>query len=97
MAVVGMIAGVGGAALLFYCVNVFIEGMPQRLSEGVIPYIFVLPSFALLGLVLVYPTLQTINYSFANQDSTAYVGSTTTWRSSAAASSGSRSPTTRCG
>ncbi|UFU02933.1 sugar ABC transporter permease [Ruania suaedae] len=74
MAVIGMLAGVGGAALLFFFVNVFIEGLPQRFSEGVIPYVFVFPSFFLLGLVLVYPTLQTINYSFANQDSTAYVG-----------------------
>ena len=29
---------------------------------------------ALLGLMLLYPTVQTINYSFANRDATEYVG-----------------------
>lgn len=74
MALVGMIVGLGGAALLFYFINVVIESLPQRLSQGVIPYAFVLPAFALIGLMLLYPTIQTINYSFANNDSTAYVG-----------------------
>lgn len=74
MAVAGMIAGLGGAALLFYFLNVFIESLPQRLSQGLIPYAFVLPAFALIGLMLLFPTVQTINYSFANDRSTAYVG-----------------------
>jgi len=74
MAVVGIIAGLGGAALLFYCVNVFVEALPQRFSQGLIPYAYVLPALALIALMLVYPTVQTINYSFANDDSTAYVG-----------------------
>lgn len=74
MAVVGMIAGLGGAALLFYFINVFIESLPQRLSQGLIPYAFVLPALGLIGLMLIYPTVQTINYSFANNDSTRYVG-----------------------
>lgn len=74
MALVGMVAGLGGAALLFYFVNVFIESLPQRLSQGLIPYAFVLPAFALIGLMLLYPTVQTVNYSFANNTSTAYVG-----------------------
>jgi len=74
MAVVGMIAGLGGAALLFYFLNVFIESLPQRLAQGLIPYAFVVPAFALIGLMLLYPTVQTINYSFANDRSTAYVG-----------------------
>ena len=39
LAVVG---GVGGAALLFYFLNMFVEGLPNRLSGGVIPYAFLL-------------------------------------------------------
>ena len=74
MALVGMVAGLGGAALLFYFINVTIESLPQRLSQGLIPYAFVLPAFGLIGLMLLYPTIQTINYSFANNDSTRYVG-----------------------
>ncbi len=75
--VIGLLAivgGVGGAAALFYFLNMFVEGLPRRLSEGLIPYAFVLPGLALVGLMLIYPTFQTMNYSFANSDSTAYVG-----------------------
>jgi alpha-glucoside transport system permease protein len=74
IAVVALIAGVGGAALLFWFLNMFVESLPQRFSLAVIPYAFLLPAFGLVSLVLLYPTLQTINYSFANSDSTAYVG-----------------------
>jgi alpha-glucoside transport system permease protein len=74
MAVVGMVAGLGGAALVFFFANVFVESLPQRLAQGVIPYVFLLPAFGMITLMLLYPTVQTINYSFANNDSTAYVG-----------------------
>lgn len=74
MAVVGMVAGLGGAALLFYFANVFVESLPQRFAQGLIPYVFLLPAFGMITLMLLYPTVQTINYSFANNDSTAYVG-----------------------
>ncbi len=74
IAVLAIVGGVGGAAALFYFLNMFVEGLPQRLSEGLIPYAFLLPGFALVVLMLIYPTFQTINYSFANSDSTAYVG-----------------------
>ncbi|MDN5766421.1 MAG: sugar ABC transporter permease [Humibacillus sp.] len=72
--VLAVIGGVGGAAALFYFLNMFVEGLPRRLSEGLIPYAFVLPGLALVTLMLIYPTFQTVNYSFANSDSTAYVG-----------------------
>lgn len=74
MAIVGMIAGLGGTALVFYFANVFVESLPQRLSQGLIPYVFLLPAFGMITLMLLYPTVQTINYSFANNDSTRYVG-----------------------
>jgi alpha-glucoside transport system permease protein len=60
--------------LLFYFLNMFVEGLPRRLSEGLIPYAFVLPGLFFVALMLIYPTFQSINYSFANSDSTAYVG-----------------------
>ncbi|MEO6997445.1 MAG: sugar ABC transporter permease [Terracoccus sp.] len=72
--VLAIVGGVGGAAALFYFLNMFVEGLPRRLSEGLIPYAFLLPGLALVGLMLIYPTFQTINYSFANADSTAYIG-----------------------
>jgi alpha-glucoside transport system permease protein len=69
-----IIVGVGGAALFFYALNMFVEGLPGRASDTVIPYAFLLPGLGLITLMLVYPTVQTINYAFANEDSTAYVG-----------------------
>jgi alpha-glucoside transport system permease protein len=74
MGVLGLVVGVGGAAILFWFINVAIEALPRRLEHGLIPYAFLLPGFSLIGLMLLFPTIQTINYSFANRDSTAYVG-----------------------
>jgi alpha-glucoside transport system permease protein len=72
--VVAVVAGVGGAGLVFYFINMVVEGLPMRLSESLIPYAFLLPAMLLIGVMLIYPTVQTINYSFANDDSDAYVG-----------------------
>ncbi len=69
-----LIAGVGGAFAFFYFVNMFVEGLPGRVSRMLMPYAFVLPGLALIALMLIYPTIQTINYAFANDESTAYVG-----------------------
>lgn len=72
--VLALVAGVGGATIFFYFLHMFVDGLPRRLSQGVIPYAFLLPGFALIGLMLLYPAIQTIVYSFANKDSTAWVG-----------------------
>ncbi|WP_241237218.1 carbohydrate ABC transporter permease [Brachybacterium saurashtrense] len=70
----GLVVGIGGSILFFYFLNLCIEGLPSRFSEGVIPYAFLLPGFALIALLLLYPAVQTVVYSFANADSTAWVG-----------------------
>lgn len=70
----GLVFGIGGAVVFFRFLNMVIEGMPSRLSEGLIPYAFLLPALSLLGLMLLYPTVQTVVYSFANADSTGWVG-----------------------
>lgn len=72
--VLAIVVGIGGSLLFFRFLNMAIEGLPPRLSEGVIPYAFLLPGFSLIALMLLYPTVQTIVYSFANADSTAWVG-----------------------
>ncbi len=66
--------GVGGAALFFYFLNMAIEGLPDKASEALIPYAYVLPGLGLIGLMLLYPVLQTILYSFADKDSEKLVG-----------------------
>ena len=72
--VIALVAGVGGAWLLFYFINMFVEGLPGGISRGLMPYAFLLPAIGLIALMLLYPTIQTINYAFANADSTEYVG-----------------------
>ena len=71
---VALVAGVGGAYVLFFFINMFVEGLPGPMSRGLMPYAFVLPAVALITMMLLFPTVQTINYAFANSDSTEYVG-----------------------
>ena len=70
----GLVVGIGGAVVFFRFLNMIIEGLPSRLGEGLIPYAFLLPALSLLGLMLIYPTAQTVVYSFANDDSTDWAG-----------------------
>lgn len=71
--ILGLVVGIGGSVLFFWFLNLCVEGFPSRLAEGLIPYAFLLPGFCLIGIFLLYPTIQTIVYSFANDDSTAWV------------------------
>ncbi len=71
---IGILAGVGGAMLLFYFLNMTVEGLPQRVEGALKPYVFVLPAVLFITVFLIYPTIQTIVYSFANSDTTAWVG-----------------------
>ena len=73
-AVLATIGGVFGAMALFYFINMLVEALPLRLSLTIIPYAFLLPALGLLTAFLIYPTIQTIIYSFANRDSTEFVG-----------------------
>jgi alpha-glucoside transport system permease protein len=73
---IGVLGGVGGAVLLFYFLNMLVESLPGRTSRGLLPYAFLLPAFGLIGLMLIYPSVQTIIYSFANNTSEAWVGFT---------------------
>jgi len=70
----GLIGGVGGAVLLFYFLNMLVESLPGDWSRRIMPYAFLLPAFGLIGLLLIYPTIQTVVYSFANSDSSAFIG-----------------------
>lgn len=72
-ALLAMVLGIGGAMLFFYAMNVFVEGLPGRIGQFLMPYAWILPGYFTIGLLLLYPTIQTVNYSFANADSTAYM------------------------
>jgi alpha-glucoside transport system permease protein len=72
--IVAIVAGVGGAAVLFWFLNMLVEGLPQKLSLRLMPYVYLAPGFSLMALMLLYPTVLTIVYSFQNKDRTAWAG-----------------------
>lgn len=73
-AILTVLAGIGGALILYWILNKLSELLPGKWEDRIKPYFYVLPALAAIGLYLVYPAYQTIVYSFANQDSTAWVG-----------------------
>jgi alpha-glucoside transport system permease protein len=73
-ALLAVVYGVGGALVLFWLLNKLADLLPGRLTEKVKPYFYILPAFAAISVYLIYPTVQTVVYSFANADSTKWVG-----------------------
>lgn len=69
-----VLAGIGAAIVLFFVINKLAELLPSKWEQRVKPYVFILPAFAAITLYLLYPAVQTIIYSFANSDSTEWVG-----------------------
>jgi alpha-glucoside transport system permease protein len=73
-ALLTVLAGVGGALVLFWLLNKLTEVLPDRWESRLKPYLYILPAFAAIAVYLVYPAIQTVIYSFANADSTKWVG-----------------------
>jgi len=73
-ALLAIVGGVGGALLLYYVLNKLVELLPQKWEERLKPWAFILPAVAAIGLFLIYPAIRTIILSFANAQSTAFVG-----------------------
>jgi alpha-glucoside transport system permease protein len=69
-----IVAGVGGALVLYYLLNKLAEALPARWEARVKPYLFLLPAVAAIGIFLIYPAIRTIILSFANRTSTRFVG-----------------------
>lgn len=73
-ALLAVVAGVGGAMVLYWALNKVVERLPGKTEERVKPWVFIGPAVILVALILVYPAMRTILLSFANSGSTAYVG-----------------------
>jgi alpha-glucoside transport system permease protein len=73
-ALLAIVAGVGGILLIYFLLNLLVERLPGKWEDRLKPYVFVGPALAVVGLFLVYPTVQTVFASFANRDTTAWVG-----------------------
>ncbi len=73
-AFIAVVAGVGGALVLYWVLNKLVERLPNRLEDRVKPYVFIAPAVLLVALFLLYPAIRTILLSFANGQSTGFVG-----------------------
>jgi alpha-glucoside transport system permease protein len=68
IALVAIIWGVGGVALLFWIFNGLVERLPDRLRTGLRPFVFVGPAIAILAWYLAIPTLRTFWLSLFGRD-----------------------------
>ena len=66
--------GVGAAVVRYWVLNKLAELLPGRWEDRIKPYLYILPAYAALVFYLVYPAVQTVVFSFANAQSTAWVG-----------------------
>ena len=73
-AVLAIVGGIGGAMLLFWILNKLAESLGRRWEERVKPWAFAGPAILAIGVYLIYPAVVTVQLSFANASSTAYVG-----------------------
>lgn len=73
-ALLAVVAGVGGALVLFFVLNFLAERLPGRWEGRLKPYFYLLPALLAIGVFLLYPAVQTVVYSFANATSTSYIG-----------------------
>jgi len=73
-ALLAIVSGVGGALLLYFVLNKVVEKLPNKWEERVKPFVFVGPAVLAIGVFLIYPALRTLMLSFANADTTAWVG-----------------------
>jgi alpha-glucoside transport system permease protein len=64
IAAFAIIVGVGGVWILFTALNKFVDVLPYRTRKHIRPWMFVAPALGVLGVYLIYPTIQTIRLSF---------------------------------
>ena len=69
--VLGPLATFGLYALLNFLVNLL---PTDKAREAVRPYVFIGPVLLLIGVLLVYPTIQSMVFSFMNADSSEFIG-----------------------
>ena len=73
-AVIAILGGIGGAIIIFWILNKLAESLKGRWEDRVKPWAFAGPAILAIAVYLIYPAIVTVQYSFANEDSTAYVG-----------------------
>jgi alpha-glucoside transport system permease protein len=74
IAVVAIIWGVGGVALLYWAFNSIVERLPGEWSGRLQPFVFVGPAIAILIWYLALPVLRTFRLSLFDRDGQEFVG-----------------------
>lgn len=73
-AIVALIVGVGGIWVLYIAFDNLVSLLPQRMREGVRPFVFVGPAVVIIIVYLLYPAIDTIIRSFKDARSENFVG-----------------------
>jgi alpha-glucoside transport system permease protein len=73
-ALLAIFSGVLSSLLLYYVLNKVVEHLPKKWENRLKPYVFVGPAVLLIGFFLIYPAVRTVVFSFANKDSTKFIG-----------------------
>ena len=73
-ALIAIVAGVGGALVLFYLLNALVERLPAVWEQRLKPYVFVGPAILVVSAFLVYPAVRTFIVSFFGPASDEFVG-----------------------
>src|SRR3989304_3459521 len=68
IALVAVVWGVGGVALLFWVFNGLVERLPDALRTRLLPFVFVGPGMAILAWYLAIPALRTFWISLFSRD-----------------------------
>lgn len=74
IALVAIIWGVGGVAVLYLMMNWLAERLPAVWTKRVQPFVFIGPAMAILAWFLFIPTIRTFYLSLYNRNSTEFVG-----------------------
>jgi alpha-glucoside transport system permease protein len=74
IAIVAVLWGVGGVAMLYFTANWLIERLPKDWYRRLIPFVFVGPAIAILFWALGLPALRTLYASLHGPDGSQFVG-----------------------
>ncbi len=74
IAVVAILWGVGGVALLFFMADWFVNRFPMQIAKKLQPFVFVGPALVVLGWYLFLPTVRSLYLSFFDAMSREFVG-----------------------
>lgn len=72
--VLAIVLGVGGMMGYYFGANALVDMLDDKIRSAIRPWVFIAPALLVLGLFLVYPTVQTIIISFYGPDTEEFVG-----------------------